>query len=362
MTINAIPESPNRQDIPNFSAQTDTVFTALPTYATEFNSSEPEALDPAQAAITSNQTAQSSLSTAQTVVASATALYDNFDDRYLGVKASNPTLDNDGNALITGTMYWNSSSGNMLVWSGSIWLVVESAYSVSESNSNRSSIQAVTSQTENYKLNTQDSADYFRQRYIGAFSSDPAGPAHNTMYWNSSLNEMRIWTGTEWKNINYDTVISRAGDTVSGTITAPAVIVGNLVVSGGLNYFASQALSSGGRGISSQTQIRHKYLDIGDGGPDLNINLPFITSPVIRLTPTEDKVLSCNQVPPAGTRCTLIVQQPSPNPGYQSLITFSTNIRRQSDFSTYNTAGACMVIKFISNGTVLLETSRSGPV
>lgn len=44
-------------------------------------------------------------------------LYDNFDDRYLGAKASNPTLDNDGNALIAGAMYFNTTLGIMMVYS-----------------------------------------------------------------------------------------------------------------------------------------------------------------------------------------------------------------------------------------------------
>lgn len=53
--------------------------------------------------------------------AAAAASYDSFDDRYLGAKASDPTLDNDGNALITGAMYWNTTSGIMKLWDGAAW-------------------------------------------------------------------------------------------------------------------------------------------------------------------------------------------------------------------------------------------------
>jgi hypothetical protein len=53
--------------------------------------------------------------------AAAATTYDNFDDRYLGAKSSAPTLDNDGNALITGALYWNSTSNAMFAWSGSAW-------------------------------------------------------------------------------------------------------------------------------------------------------------------------------------------------------------------------------------------------
>ena len=51
----------------------------------------------------------------------AEAAYDSFDDRYLGAKSSAPTLDNDGNALLTGAIYWNSVTNQMFAWTGSAW-------------------------------------------------------------------------------------------------------------------------------------------------------------------------------------------------------------------------------------------------
>jgi len=51
----------------------------------------------------------------------AAASYDSFDDRYLGPKSSPPSVDNDGNALITGALYWNSVDNAMYAWTGSAW-------------------------------------------------------------------------------------------------------------------------------------------------------------------------------------------------------------------------------------------------
>jgi hypothetical protein len=51
----------------------------------------------------------------------AAASYDSFDDRYLGSKSTAPSVDNDGNALITGALYWNSTSNTMFAWTGSAW-------------------------------------------------------------------------------------------------------------------------------------------------------------------------------------------------------------------------------------------------
>ena len=53
--------------------------------------------------------------------AATEAVYDSFDDRYLGSKSTAPTLDNDGNALITGALYWNSTTNAMYAWTGSAW-------------------------------------------------------------------------------------------------------------------------------------------------------------------------------------------------------------------------------------------------
>ena len=53
--------------------------------------------------------------------AAAATTYDNFDDRYLGAKSSAPSVDNDGNSLITGAIYWNSTTNAMYAWTGSAW-------------------------------------------------------------------------------------------------------------------------------------------------------------------------------------------------------------------------------------------------
>lgn len=67
-----------------------------------------------------------SAANAQTAAESARdatlAAYDSFDDRYLGTKTSDPTVDNDGNALAAGALYFNSVSGIMKLYTGSAWV------------------------------------------------------------------------------------------------------------------------------------------------------------------------------------------------------------------------------------------------
>lgn len=59
---------------------------------------------------------------AAAAVVSVNNTFNDFESKYLGAKAANPTLDNDGNGLVTGALYWNTSNNEMKVWTGSAWL------------------------------------------------------------------------------------------------------------------------------------------------------------------------------------------------------------------------------------------------
>jgi hypothetical protein len=98
------------------------------TSASNASTSATNAANSASSASTSATNASNSATAAaasETAAASsataAAASYDSFDDRYLGAKTSNPTLDNDGNALLTGALYFNSAANEMRVYTGSAW-------------------------------------------------------------------------------------------------------------------------------------------------------------------------------------------------------------------------------------------------
>ena len=74
------------------------------------------------AAATSASNASTSETNAATSETNAAASYDSFDDRYLGAKASDPTLDNDGDALLTGALYFSTGVNAMQVYDGAAWL------------------------------------------------------------------------------------------------------------------------------------------------------------------------------------------------------------------------------------------------
>ena len=95
-------------------------------------------------AATSETNAGNSASTASTAATNAAASYDSFDDRYLGAKSSTPTLDNDGNALLTGALYWDTVANQMRVYTGSVWVAAGSAVN---GTSSRQTYTATASQT-----------------------------------------------------------------------------------------------------------------------------------------------------------------------------------------------------------------------
>jgi hypothetical protein len=105
---------------------------AASTSATNASNSASAASTSASNASTSASNASTSEIAAAASAAAAAASYDSFDDRYLGAKSSAPTLDNDGNALIAGALYYNTGSvtpadKGMYVYDGSQWIAASAA-------------------------------------------------------------------------------------------------------------------------------------------------------------------------------------------------------------------------------------------
>jgi len=98
--------------------------TSAATSATAAANSATASANSASASATSEGNSASSATASANSAAAAATTYDNFDDRYLGDKSSDPTVDNDGNALLTGALYWSTSSNQMKVYSGSAWAAV----------------------------------------------------------------------------------------------------------------------------------------------------------------------------------------------------------------------------------------------
>ena len=101
------------------AATATTAQTAAATSATAAATSETNAANSATAAATSETNAANSATASASSAASAAASYDSFDDRYLGAKSTsggNPTVDNDGDALIDGALFFDTTNNVMMVY------------------------------------------------------------------------------------------------------------------------------------------------------------------------------------------------------------------------------------------------------
>jgi len=74
-----------------------------------------------QNASTNATNAANSATAAQQAQAAAELAADNFEDLYLGAKSADPTVDNDGDALTTGDLFFHSGTNNLRVYNGSAW-------------------------------------------------------------------------------------------------------------------------------------------------------------------------------------------------------------------------------------------------
>lgn len=95
---------------------------------------------------------------------------DSFDDRYLGAKAADPTTDNDGNALIGGALYYNTTNGVMMVYTGASWVSAyvdgNSFYDKVQSDARFLGINAKAADAD--KLNGQGSTYYLNAGNMNA--------------------------------------------------------------------------------------------------------------------------------------------------------------------------------------------------
>ena len=84
-----------------------------------------------ESATSATASSDSATASAGSATSSASS-YDSFSDRYI-VASSAPTTDPDGDALISGALWWNSSANQMNVWNGSAWQLVDTASGISPS-------------------------------------------------------------------------------------------------------------------------------------------------------------------------------------------------------------------------------------
>ena len=206
--------------------------TAAAGSATSATSSASTATTQAGTATTQANNAGTSATAAAASAAAAAASADAFDDSYLGAKSSDPTVDNDGDALTAGDMYFNTSSNSMKVYDGSSWenVAVSSATVVSKTSATGSAelpagttAQRDGSPAAGYmRFNTTDTS---AEIYDGSAWS-PVGGGNTT---DEGLYEMSNTISTAYIITAGNNALTAGPITITGSVTIPATSVWTIV-------------------------------------------------------------------------------------------------------------------------------------
>lgn len=167
--------------------------------------------------------ASASASTASGAATSAINAFDQFDDRYLGAKASDPSTDNDGDPLVTGALYYRVGDG-MRAWNGTAW---EAAYLPASGYATLTGTETLTNKT-------------IRQM-VQVISTNTAAAASNVYVFSASatLTLPATPTAGDWvafsnRSATTTPVIARNGSNIMGL--AEDLTLDNVNASGTLVY------------------------------------------------------------------------------------------------------------------------------
>jgi hypothetical protein len=190
--------------------------------ATAALSSKNAAATSASTATTQATNASTSATNAASSAAAAAASYDSFDDRYLGAKTSDPTVDNDGNALLTGALYWNSATGVFKAWSGSAW--------VTNITSNQFGTNVATFLQTPTSANLAAALTDKTGTGVAVFASNPTFPAQINLTANSGYNIYASGTANNFLagkvgvgDVFSDTSAISIGKSITGATTINSV-------------------------------------------------------------------------------------------------------------------------------------------
>ena len=195
--------------------------------------------------------AQNAQTAAENARDSTLAAYDSFDDRYLGVKSSDPTVDNDGNALVAGTLYFSSTDSQMKLYTGSAWVAAYvsgaatnvgfTATGTIAATNVQAAIAELLAETAHKTATTGSLA-----LPSGTAAQRDASPSAGFLRFNSDDGKAEVYSGTAWGSVGggatgggSDTVFMVNGNTVNTSYSIPT---NNNAVSAGPITLASGAV------------------------------------------------------------------------------------------------------------------------
>lgn len=208
-------------------------------------------------AATSATNAATSATSAANSATAAAASYDSFDDRYLGSKASPPTLDNDGNTLLVGALYFDSSAGEMRVWTGSIWKATGSAVN---GTSQRQVYVATSGQTTFAIVYDVGFVDVYRNGVKQRVGVDFTAVSGINIVFSSGLTAGDIVDIVAYGAFNVANTYTQAQSDARFLQLSGGTMTGNITFNGGQTFAASAItgtlpVANGGTGAATLTGV-----------------------------------------------------------------------------------------------------------
>ena len=169
------------------------------------------AANSATAAATSASAAATSATAAENAKNAAETALDTFDDDFLGSKSSDPSTDNDGNALADGALYFDTTNNVMKVYDlgNTQWK------QLTPTTSQQANIDTVSTNIANVNLvggavssGALTGATSFAEKYRVASSAPTSSLDQGDLYFDTTSDELKVYKSSGW---------SAAGSSVNGT-------------------------------------------------------------------------------------------------------------------------------------------------
>lgn len=120
---------------------------------------------------------------AETAKTAAETALDSFDDRYLGSKSSAPSVDNDGNTLLDGALYWDTTLNSLRVYDlgNTAWNTIANAANVA------------TVATNITNVNT------FATRYRIQSGEPTSSLDVGDLVFDTAVSKLKVYNGSSWE-------------------------------------------------------------------------------------------------------------------------------------------------------------------
>lgn len=155
MPITELPTPPSRSDPVNFATRGDAFMAAFPVFRTEANALEANVNAKEASAVTKAAEGAASATAAAGSATNSETSRVGADKRYLGAKATAPTLDNQGAALLTGALYWDTALVVLRVYNGTAWVNTPATAATGITNTPAGNIAATTVQSALNELDAE---------------------------------------------------------------------------------------------------------------------------------------------------------------------------------------------------------------